>query len=45
MESRIWTIIPAVIAGILIGAIVMQVVAPPVSGTSVPSHGMATATG
>lgn len=45
MESRLWTILPALIAGILIGAVVMQVVTPPVSGTSVPSHGMSTATG
>lgn len=45
MESRFWTIIPAVIAGVLIGAVMMQFLTPPMSGTSVPSHGMATATG
>lgn len=45
MESRLWTVLPAVIAGVLIGAVLMQFVTPPVSGTSVPSHGMATATG
>lgn len=45
MESRLWTVLPAVIAGVLIGAVLMQFLAPPMSGTSVPSHGMATATG
>lgn len=45
MESRILTILPAVIAGVLIGAVVMQVMTPPISGTSVPSHGLSTATG
>lgn len=45
MESRFWTIFPSVIAGVIIGAVLMQFVAPPVSGTSVPSHGLTTATG
>lgn len=45
METRIWTILPALIAGVLIGAVLMQFVTPPVSGTSVPSHGLTTATG
>ena len=45
MASRIGTILPAVIAGLLIGAVAMQVVTPPVSGTSVPSHGLTTSTG
>ncbi len=45
MESRISTVLPALIAGILIGALLMQFVAPPISGTSVPSHTLSTATG
>lgn len=45
MGSRIWTVLPALLAGVLIGAVLMQFLAPSVSGTSVPSHGMATATG
>ena len=45
MESRIWTILPALVAGIVIGAVVMQILAPPITGTSVPSHRVATATG
>lgn len=45
MNSRLWTVLPAVVAGVLIGAVLMQFLTPPMSGTSVPSHGMATATG
>ena len=45
MESRIWTILPALVAGVVIGAVVMQILAPPITGTSVPSHGVVTATG
>lgn len=45
METRIWPVLSALLAGVLIGAVVMLFVTPPVSGTSVPSHGLATATG
>lgn len=45
METRLWTVLPALIAGVLIGAVLMQFLTPPMSGTSVPSHGMTTATG
>lgn len=45
MESRLWTMLPAIIAGVLIGVVLMQFATPPVSGTSVPSHGLMTATG
>lgn len=45
MESRLWTVLPAVVATLPIGAVLMQFLTPPVSGTSLPSHGMATAAG
>lgn len=45
MESRLWTVLPALIAGMVIGALAIQFMAPPVTGTSVPSHGVTTATG
>lgn len=45
METRLWTVVPAVLAGVLIGVVLMQFLTPPVSGTSVPSHGLATSTG
>lgn len=45
MASRLWTVLPSVFAGVLIGAVLMQALAPPVSGTSVPSHSFSTATG
>lgn len=45
METRLWTVLSTLLAGVLIGAVVMLFVTPPVSGTSVPSHSMATATG
>ncbi len=45
MASRVTIILPAVLAGILIGAVMMLVVAPPQSGTTVPSHTLTTATG
>lgn len=45
MESRIWSILPALIAGVVIGAVLMQFMTPPVTGTSVPSHAFAAATG
>lgn len=45
MDSRIWTVLSAVIAGVLLGAVMMQLATPPVSGTSVPSHGLTAATG
>lgn len=45
METRRWAVLSAFLAGVLIGGVVMLFVTPPVSGTSVPSHGMATATG
>ena len=45
MDSRLWTILPALLAGVLIGAILMQFALPPIAGTSVPSHTLSTATG
>lgn len=45
MASRLWTILLSLLAGILVGAVLMQAVGPPISGTSVPSHGISTATG
>lgn len=45
MDTRVWTALGALVAGILIGAVVMQFAMPPVTGTSVPSHGFSTATG
>lgn len=45
MVSRLWTIVPALLAGVLVGAILVSLMAPPLTGTSVPSHGVSTATG
>lgn len=45
MASRFWTILLSVLAGVFIGAVLVQSLGAPISGTSVPSHGIATATG
>ncbi|MFB6164324.1 MAG: hypothetical protein ABEJ31_04120 [Haloarculaceae archaeon] len=45
MASRLWSIVPALLAGVLIGAVGTYVAMPPVTGTTVPSHGTSTATG
>lgn len=45
MASRIWSNLAALVAGVLVGVVLMQVAAAPLTGTSVPSHGLGTATG
>ncbi|WP_458207867.1 hypothetical protein [Haladaptatus sp. NG-SE-30] len=45
MDSRTWSLVSGIIIGLVLGVVVMQFVTPPLSGTSVPSHGLSTATG
>lgn len=45
MDVRTRSLLSGLVIGVLVGAILMQFVTPPISGTSVPSHGLTTATG
>lgn len=45
MRSGILPLFSGLVLGLLLGVVLMQVVTPPLTGTSVPSHGLTTATG
>jgi hypothetical protein len=45
MDSRIRYLLSGLVIGLVVGVVLMQVVTPPLTGTSVPSHGLTTATG
>ena len=45
MASRIQSLLLGLVLGLAFGVMLMQVVTPPLTGTSVPSHGLTTATG
>jgi hypothetical protein len=45
MDSRIPSLLSGLVLGLVLGVMLMQVVTPPLTGTSVPSHGLTTATG
>lgn len=45
MTTRLVSALPWLLVGLIVGAVLMQFAMPPISGTSVPSHSLATATG
>ncbi|WP_336136408.1 hypothetical protein [Natronomonas amylolytica] len=45
MRYRLLPFISGLVLGVVVGALLMQAMTPPLSGTSVPSHGLTTATG
>jgi hypothetical protein len=45
MGSRILPLFSGLVIGVVLGIVLMQVAAPPLTGTSVPSSGVTTATG